>query len=147
LEITEGTILKKDAEDIIVRLKNMGFNLSLDDFGTGYSSLSYLHKYNFDELKIDKSFSDGLMRGRNERQLFKFLLILAQELGMRTVTEGVEDDIQIKLLQGLGADEIQGWYYSKALSSFDCIEYVKNFRFEDYNKESLNCFEAEQNVQ
>ena len=136
LEITEGTILKKKAHDIIVHLKDMGFNLSLDDFGTGYSSLSYLHKYNFDELKIDKSFSDGLMRGRNERQLFKFLLTLAKELGMKTVTEGVEDDVQIKLLHGLGADEIQGWYYSKALSSFDCIEYVKSFKFEDYDKES-----------
>ena len=133
LEITEGTMLKKDASAVLKRLKNMGFNLSLDDFGTGYSSLNYLHKYSFDELKIDKSFTDGLMRGRNERRLFQFLILLAKELGMKTVTEGVEDDIQIKLLQRLGAEEIQGWYYSKALPSFDCIEYIRNFRFdEDY---------------
>ena len=131
LEITEGTMLKKDASTILKRLKHMGFNLSLDDFGTGYSSLNYLHKYSFDELKIDKSFTDGLMRGRNERRLFKFLILLARELGMKTVTEGVEDDVQIKLLQGLGAEEIQGWYYSKALSSFDCIEYIRNFQFKD----------------
>jgi diguanylate cyclase (GGDEF)-like protein len=139
LEITEGTILKKGANDVISRLKDMGFNLSLDDFGTGYSSLSYLHKFKFDELKIDKSFSDGLMKGRSERQVFKFLLILAKELGMKTVTEGVEDEVQVKLLQGLGADEIQGWFYSKALSSFECLEYIRNFRFEDYDsKENIN---------
>ena len=131
LEITEGTMLKKDAEAVLKRLKDMGFNLSLDDFGTGYSSLNYLHRYSFDELKIDKSFTDGLMRGRNERRLFKFLILLARELGMKTVTEGVEDDVQVKLLQGLGAEEIQGWYYSKALPSLDCIEYIKNFRFKD----------------
>jgi EAL domain-containing protein (putative c-di-GMP-specific phosphodiesterase class I) len=144
LEITEGTMLKKDSQAVLKRLKNMGFNLSLDDFGTGYSSLNYLHRYNFDELKIDKSFTDGLMRGPNERRLFKFLILLARELGMKTVTEGVEDDVQIKLLQGLGAEEIQGWYYSKALSSFDCIEYVRNFRFNDADvaeaAETINSF-------
>jgi len=131
LEITEGTMLKKESAVVLKRLKNMGFNLSLDDFGTGYSSLNYLHQYSFDELKIDKSFTDGLMRGHNERRLFKFLIMLARDLGMKAVTEGVEDDIQIKLLQGLGAEEIQGWYYSKALSSLDCIDYIRNFRFSE----------------
>ena len=135
LEITEGTMLKNESQAILKKLKEMGFNLSLDDFGTGYSSLNYLHKYDFDELKIDKSFTDGLMRGRNERRLFKFLILLAKELGMKTVTEGVEDEVQIRLLQGLGAQEIQGWYYSKALSSFDCIEFVKNFVFNDEPQE------------
>jgi len=135
LEITEGTMLKNESQAILKKLKEMGFNLSLDDFGTGYSSLNYLHKYDFDELKIDKSFTDGLMRGRNERRLFKFLILLAKELGMKTVTEGVEDEVQIRLLQGLGAQEIQGWYYSKALSSFDCIEFIKNFVFNDEPQE------------
>jgi len=135
LEITEGTMLKSESQAILKQLKEMGFNLSLDDFGTGYSSLNYLHKYDFDELKIDKSFTDGLMRGRNERRLFKFLILLAKELGMKTVTEGVEDEVQIRLLQGLGAQEIQGWYYSKALSSFDCIEFVKNFVFNDESQD------------
>jgi EAL domain-containing protein (putative c-di-GMP-specific phosphodiesterase class I) len=133
LEITEGTMLKSGAQAILQGLKNEGFNLSLDDFGTGYSSLNYLHKYSFDELKIDKSFTDGLMRGRNERKLFRFLILLAKELGMRTVTEGVEDEVQIRLLKNLGAEEIQGWYYSKALPSFDCIEYIRKFRFTDDN--------------
>ncbi|MCL1947324.1 MAG: GGDEF domain-containing phosphodiesterase [Chitinivibrionia bacterium] len=131
LEITEGTMLRNDSQTILKRLKDIGFNLSLDDFGTGYSSLNYLYRYNFDELKIDKSFTDGLMRGKNERVLFKFLISLAKDIGMKTVTEGVEDEVQIKLLQGLGAEEIQGWYYSKALSSFDCIEYIRNFHFND----------------
>jgi len=138
LEITEGTMLKNDSQIILKRLKDMGFNLSLDDFGTGYSSLNYLHRYDFDELKIDKSFTDGLMRGRNERRLFKFIIMLARELGMKTVTEGVEDDVQIRLLKGLGAEEIQGWYYSKALSSFDCIEYIRNFRFSDMDNDAIN---------
>lgn len=138
LEITEGTMLKKESASVLKRLKDMGFNLSLDDFGTGYSSLNYLHQYSFDELKIDKSFTDGLMRGRNERRLFKFLIMLARDLGMKAVTEGVEDDIQIRLLKGLGAEEIQGWYYSKALSSLDCIEYIRNFRFNEANLGSID---------
>jgi len=139
LEITEGTMLRKESQAILKNLKEEGFNLSLDDFGTGYSSLNYLHKYSFDELKIDKSFTDGLMRGRNERKLFRFLILLAKELGMRTVTEGVEDEVQIRLLKSLGAEEIQGWYYSKALPSFECIEYIQNFRFtDDDNGEDSN---------
>jgi len=142
LEITEGTMLKSGANAILEGLKNEGFNLSLDDFGTGYSSLNYLHKYSFDELKIDKTFTDGLMRGRNERKLFRFLILLAKELGMRTVTEGVEDEVQIRLLKNLGAEEIQGWYYSKALPSFDCIEYIRKFRFTDDDTDDPNTFGA-----
>jgi sensor c-di-GMP phosphodiesterase-like protein len=82
------------------------------------------------------------MRGRNERKLFRFLILLAKELGMRTVTEGVEDEVQIRLLKNLGAEEIQGWYYSKALPSFDCIEYIRKFRFTDDDTDDPNTFGA-----
>jgi diguanylate cyclase (GGDEF)-like protein len=125
LEITESVMLQEDMVILLQEIQRMGFSLSLDDFGTGYSSLSYLQKFSFNELKIDKSFTDGLLRGGTEITLFRTILSIAQSFGMKSVIEGVEEKAQLLLVREMGAGEIQGWIYSKALPTDDFCDYIK----------------------
>lgn len=125
LEITESVMLEKNMLDHLELIKKHGFRISLDDFGTGYSSLSYLHQFPFDELKIDKSFTDGLLAGEKEVGLFEAILNIAKHFKMTTVVEGLEDKLQLDQLTGMNADEIQGWYYSKAIPSDEFVNYLE----------------------
>ncbi len=126
LEITESVIIQDEVKELIESIQENDFELSLDDFGTGYSSLSYLSRFKFNELKIDKSFTDTILTGERDLALFKTILQLASQFGMKTVVEGVETKEQQSEISLLGADEIQGWYYSKALASDQFIEYAMN---------------------
>lgn len=128
LEITENVMIKGEMKDRLQTIQKEGFNLSLDDFGTGYSSLNYLSQFSFNELKIDKSFTDGILKSQRECDLFETILTLAKKMHMETVIEGVEEKEQVALIQKLGADEIQGWFYSKALSSKEFLEYMASFK-------------------
>lgn len=124
LEITENVMLEKNMIEHLELIKRQGFKVSLDDFGTGYSSLSYLHRFPFDELKIDKSFTDGLLGGEKEVGLFEAILNIAKQFKMSTVVEGLEEEKQLKQLKDMKADEIQGWYYSKALPQDEFFIYL-----------------------
>ncbi len=125
LEITENVMLQTDLVKHLDMIKRLGFKLSLDDFGTGYSSLNYLNRFSFDELKIDKSFTDGITRSEKERILFRTILEIARNFRMSCVIEGLEEASQLEIVRELGADEIQGWYYSKALPSDMFLEFLK----------------------
>jgi diguanylate cyclase (GGDEF)-like protein len=119
LEVTEGLFLSASANVLssVEALKNAGIKLALDDFGTGYSSLSYLNKLPFDVLKIDKSFVDGMGQSESDLNMVKAIISIAHGLNMTTVVEGVETPQQVHILRELGADSIQGYYYSKPLSA------------------------------
>lgn len=117
LEITEGTLLE-DTERVIAqmqRLRSLGFELSIDDFGTGYSSLSYLQRLPVDELKIDKSFVDGVLIGDKERSIVDAIIYLARQLDCRIVAEGVEQQEQAAYLRDQNVDVFQGYLFSKPL--------------------------------
>jgi len=124
LEITENVMLQTDLLKHLDMIKRLGFKLSLDDFGTGYSSLNYLNRFSFDELKIDKSFTDGITRSEKERILFRTILEIARNFRMSCVIEGLEKESQLEIVREMGADEIQGWYYSKALTSDKFLEFL-----------------------
>lgn len=126
LEITENVMLQEDMVVHLQAIQRMGFKLSLDDFGTGYSSLNYLQRFNFDELKIDKSFTDGLLKGEKEITLFRTILAIARNFKMKCVIEGLEEESQLNLVRQMGADEIQGWYYSKALPHEVFMTYLRS---------------------
>jgi len=114
LEITES-VLMRDAEatmGVLRSLKALGVRLSVDDFGTGYSSLSYLRRYPVDTLKIDRSFVDGLRREAEDAAIVAAIQALADALGMTTVAEGVEEDVQLTALRGLGCTRAQGYLLS-----------------------------------
>ena len=126
LELTE-TQLMTDVDaalGVIEDLGALGVELAIDDFGTGFSSLSYLRRLPVGELKIDKSFVEGLLVHRQDQILIKATVDLAHDLGMSVVAEGVEDDTTAAMLAELGCDLGQGYLYSQPLSGPDLTRWV-----------------------
>jgi EAL domain-containing protein (putative c-di-GMP-specific phosphodiesterase class I) len=93
----------------------MGVQLILDDFGTGYSSLSYLNRFPFDALKIDRSFIEGLGIEQERSAIVEAIVGMAGALGMRTIAEGVENEVQLSELRRLGVGFAQGFLFSGPL--------------------------------
>jgi diguanylate cyclase (GGDEF)-like protein len=115
LEITESLLINDIEESIRImhELKNIGFKLSIDDFGTGYSSLSYLKQFPIDKLKIDRAFVMDIERNDDDKVLAKSIIDLAHNLRLGVIAEGVENQQQLTIIETLGAEEIQGFYFSK----------------------------------
>lgn len=121
LEITES-ILFSDAESIINRLwtlQNSGFSISLDDFGTGYSSLSYLHKLPVNSLKIDQSFVRTMKDSKRNFQIVKSIVMLAKQLDLTIIAEGIEDEEQKYELGKMGCKFGQGYLFSRPVPAGD----------------------------
>ena len=115
LELTESSIMQ-DAEfaaSMLNRLKSLGINISIDDFGTGFSSLASLKRLPIDALKIDQSFVREVNSDRDDANLVKAIITLGHNLRLKVVAEGVETEDQLRFLEVLGCDEIQGFFYSK----------------------------------
>ncbi len=115
LELTES-MLVNDVDDIITKmtaLRTHGVRLSLDDFGTGYSSLSYLKKLPLDQLKIDKSFVRDVLTDPNDAAIARTVVMLAQNMGLQVIAEGVETDGQRQFLANIGCSAIQGYLLSR----------------------------------
>jgi diguanylate cyclase len=118
LEFTESTLLDDTDEitAIFAQLKAIGVKLALDDFGTGYSSLSYLRRYPLDILKIDRSFVEPLGDpGDQATALMATIIQFARTLGLDTVAEGIEHQLQHRVLAALGCDTGQGRLLSSPL--------------------------------
>jgi EAL domain-containing protein (putative c-di-GMP-specific phosphodiesterase class I) len=114
LELTESVIMH-DAEAAMAclnQLRELGVRLAIDDFGTGYSSLSQLQKFPVDVLKIDRSFTSGLLYDANSSALAKTIIALGNMLTLRTVAEGVETSQQHERLRELGCGLGQGFLFS-----------------------------------
>ena len=94
-------------------LADLGVLVSLDDFGTGYSSLSYLKRFRLHELKIDKSFIDGLGNDPHDTAIVAAVISIAHALGLDVVAEGVETLAQLERLRTLGCDQGQGFYFAR----------------------------------
>ncbi|WP_228056997.1 EAL domain-containing protein [Tychonema sp. LEGE 07203] len=128
LEITESTAIQDvDYTTKVLRdLQNMGVQIALDDFGTGYCSLSYLKKFPLNILKIDKSFVSGLTEDPSERAIANAVATLGRDLNLSVVAEGVETKEQLDCLRSLHCQEIQGHYFSPALSAGDASKLLVN---------------------
>jgi diguanylate cyclase len=116
LELTESLLMEDPlaAAETLWSLRRRGVLLSIDDFGTGYSSLSYLKRFPVDNVKIDRSFVDGLdAPGGSEGSLVAAIIALARALDMSTVAEGVETDGQVRRLRQLGCERVQGYRFSR----------------------------------
>ena len=117
LEITESVLLD-DHDEVAEELRNLravGLKLSLDDFGTGYSSLSYLKRFQFDVLKIDRSFVAGLPNDPDDVLLVKAILAMAKGLDLKVVAEGVESRDQLSFLTMQGCDLAQGYLLARPM--------------------------------
>ncbi len=121
LEITETGILRDltTVLDILTRLRIKQFKLSIDDYGTGYATISQLRNIPANELKIDKSFVDGISQ-ESTQPMIKEMIHLAHYLGMQVVAEGVETVEQLDFLRQNNCDIVQGYYFSRPLP-FDKI--------------------------
>ena len=115
LEITESLLLQDKESNILVvqQLKNIGVTIALDDFGTGYASLSYLLSFPFDKIKIDKSFTQGLLMRADCRAVVASILTLARGLEISVTAEGVETSAQLELLRAHGVDYVQGYLFGR----------------------------------
>jgi len=128
LEITENSLMK-DLQSVIPslhRLNEIGVEIAIDDFGTGYSSLSYLKKFDIDYLKVDKSFICHLAADSDDLALTKAIVIMAHQLGLKVIAEGVETELQRNLLLNMGCDYAQGYFYAKPMPADQFNRYLKN---------------------
>ena len=87
--------------------------MALDDFGTGYSSVNYLANFPFDKIKIDKSFTQGVLTRRDCKAVVASTLALAQGLGTVTTAEGVETEEQLEYMRAAGVDLVQGYLFGR----------------------------------
>lgn len=119
LEITESVVMEniETATQMLQQLRDLGVQLSIDDFGTGYSSLSYLHRFPIDTLKIDKSFVMKMIDNNENIEIVRTIIMLAQNLGMDVIAEGVETKEQLALLRKLKCEKGQGYYFSRPLET------------------------------
>jgi len=97
----------------LTELKALGTKLSLDDFGTGYSSLAYLKHFPIDKLKIDQTFVCGLPGDADDAAIARTIVAMAHQLRMVVSAEGVETQAQALFLNGIGCDELQGYYLGR----------------------------------
>ena len=127
LEITESLFSKnpEDALDKIYQLKELGVNIAIDDFGKGYSSLNRLKLVPFDRLKIDKEIIDYIDLERKQAPITKIIILLARTFKAGVTAEGVETKEQTDFLRSIDCDEIQGYYFSRPLSSKALEEFLK----------------------
>jgi len=126
LEITESTLMGDLDESVrkMHRLRAMGIGISIDDFGTGYSSLSSLQNMPVGALKIDQSFISRLDEGTASVPMIRSIIAMGHALGLRVVSEGVENGHQLKILLDLGSDEVQGYYFGKPEIAAKALERV-----------------------
>jgi PAS domain S-box-containing protein/diguanylate cyclase (GGDEF)-like protein len=121
LELTETTVMDdlEETASVLRALKDMGLSVSIDDFGTGYSSLAYLRRFPIDELKVDRSFVDGLGTNAEDTAIVASVIAMSGALGLLVVAEGVEDEVQLTELCRMGCEHGQGYLFSRAVSAAD----------------------------
>jgi EAL domain-containing protein (putative c-di-GMP-specific phosphodiesterase class I) len=127
LEITESSVMDNPERciEVLRSLRALGVRLSIDDFGTGYSSLTYVKGLPVHELKIDKSFVDTIDRDEADRAVVRAVVELSHSLGLATVAEGVEEPEQALVLEGLGLQQVQGYFYARPMPAEQATEWLR----------------------
>jgi sensor c-di-GMP phosphodiesterase-like protein len=106
-------------------LRHLGFKMAIDDFGTGYSGLNFIHQHPFDKLKIDQVFIRSLSQNEALDSVVLSMIDLANQLGMQVIAEGVENVEQLRSLEKMGVENIQGFYFAKPMPAEEFIGYIK----------------------
>lgn len=121
LEITE-TENDQQISLKALKLKEEGFTLLMDDFGSGYSSLNILLETPFDVIKLDKKFMENMMVSGKGQLILEQVVSMANKLELGLLAEGVETKEQIELLESIGCDQVQGYYYAKPMPEEEFFE-------------------------
>jgi len=126
LEITETAIATNSeyVHGLLWQLKLLGVKIAIDDFGAGFTSMSYLAKLPVDVLKLDKSLVDNIDYEVNKRELVKSLIDACKRLNIETIAEGVETEEVLRVLQHIGCEQVQGFYFSKAVPRIELEKIV-----------------------
>ena len=119
LEITEIMVMDDEhgVTGVLQDLSALGVRIALDDFGSGFSSLNYVKDLPVDDLKIDRSFIDGLGEDAMNDTIVRLILDFAHTLGLKVIAEGMENGRQVASLTAMRYDLAQGFYFSKPLPS------------------------------
>lgn len=119
IEMTESALIvdRLLAKTVMQSIKDIGIRLSLDDFGIGYASIDLLRDYCFDEIKIDKSFINGITLNTESQCIVQSIIYIANGLGKEVLPEGIEDEKQCTALIDMGCRIGQGFYFSKPIMS------------------------------
>lgn len=127
IEITEHALLEEGdtVKKNMRQIKEAGFGISLDDFGMGHSSLLYLKRWAVDEVKIDRTFVDGLVSSPEDRVIVKAIVALADALGLGLVGEGVENQLQADILSESGCKIVQGYFHSPPIETKEMEDWLK----------------------
>jgi len=127
IEITEDALVVDvvATRRCIRKLKEKGVRVVLDDFGTGYSSLKQLRELPFDRVKIDRSFIAGVGSDRQSEEIVVSTINLCRALGLKTVAEGIEDQVQADWICTHGADAAQGFFYARPVSAEEVLDKLK----------------------
>jgi EAL domain-containing protein (putative c-di-GMP-specific phosphodiesterase class I) len=113
---------------VLSRLRLRGFSLALDDFGTGYSNLAMLHRMPFNELKIDQTFVSDVQENRDSQVIVRALAALAQQFGLTTVAEGVEDLDTWGWLRAVGITQIQGYGVARPMPAEKVPDWIGRYK-------------------
>lgn len=127
IEITESCIFGSNREHFVRQLDNLrtaGCSIALDDFGTGYSSITQIKELPCTTVKIDKSFVNDVVKDKADQAIIRSLVELGQTLGFKLVLEGVETNEQRNLLQSLGCEIAQGYYYARPMPAEEVSPFV-----------------------
>jgi EAL domain-containing protein (putative c-di-GMP-specific phosphodiesterase class I) len=119
MENVEGAI------KMLQQLRALGIELSMDDFGTGYSSLSYLRRFPISTLKIDRSFVSQMSDDNEAAEIVKTIIMLAKNLNMNVIAEGIETEKQRNQLYMLRCQYGQGYLFSRPLESSDATAILR----------------------
>lgn len=119
IEITESAFVDETErlQDTLTRIQELDVRFALDDFGTGYSSLAYLHRFPISKIKIDQSFVRGIPHDAYAVAVLRSVQVLAMDLGIRTIAEGIETAEQMQALRLFGCNEIQGYFYARPMDN------------------------------
>ncbi|HAT13870.1 MAG TPA: GGDEF domain-containing response regulator [Microcoleaceae bacterium UBA10368] len=134
LELTESLVLEDETAvfQAFNVWRNLGIRVAIDDFGTGYASLSYSKRFPFDVIKIDKSFIRNITEDRQNAAITIAIIQMAHCMNMTVVAEGVEDEQELAFLCAHDCDEIQGYFFSKALPKADFEALLKSGKRWDF---------------
>ena len=120
-EVTESLVMQDpdNAALLLSQIRAMGCTVALDDFGTGFSSLASLRSFPLDILKIDKSLIHDVA-------IVRAVIQMARSFGFKTLAEGVEDETILSLLQSLGCDMVQGYFYARPMPLEEFMQFMQN---------------------
>lgn len=117
LEITESMLIEQveETHSLLKQLQTHAIGISIDDFGTGYSCFSYLHQLPITTLKVDRLFVCQLFDSGKTKKITESIILLAQQIGLKTIAEGIEDEAQLNYLKQLGCSSGQGYWFDRPL--------------------------------